>query len=150
MIEAAKASGSWTMLDDVEALIVPDDLELALSEDERARRHFDAFPRSAKKQILYWIKTARRAETRERRIADTVRLAALTIPAHLRSALEHRDPKCIVPTCEARRDLQIDHRQPWAAGGPTTLENTARLCRWHHYQKSHLGYRYRGGPGTWE
>ena len=30
-----------------------------------------------------------------------------------------------------------------------TLDNLARLCRWHHYQKSHLGYRYRGGPGTW-
>ena len=73
-----------------------------------------------------------------------------TIPAHLRTALECRDQKCIVPHCEMRRGLQIDHRDPWSATRDTSLDNLARLCRWHHYQKSHLGYRYRGGPGTWE
>src|SRR5205085_52180 len=31
-----------------------------------------------------------------------------TIPAHLRTALEIRDPKCIVPRCEVRRGLEID------------------------------------------
>jgi hypothetical protein len=73
-----------------------------------------------------------------------------TIPAHIRTALECRDPKCIVPGCEMRRRLQTDHRDPYAATRDTRLENLARLCPWHHYQKSHLGYRYRGGPGTWE
>jgi hypothetical protein len=73
-----------------------------------------------------------------------------TIPAHLHTALECRDPKCIVPHCNMRRGLEIDHRDPWAATRDTSLENLARLCRWHHYQKSHLGFRYRGGPGTWE
>jgi uncharacterized protein DUF222/HNH endonuclease len=76
--------------------------------------------------------------------------AGKTIPAHLRSALEARDPTCVVPGCDVRRDLQIDHTWPWIEGGPTSLDNLARLCRWHHYQKSHFGYRYRGGPGTWE
>ena len=73
-----------------------------------------------------------------------------TIPAHLRTALECRDPKCIVPHCEVRRGLEIDHTDPWAATRVTRFEKLARLCPWHHYQKSHLGYRYRGGPGTWE
>lgn len=73
-----------------------------------------------------------------------------TIPAHVRTALECRDPKCIVPHCDMRRGLEIDHRDPWAATRDTSLANLARLCRWHHYQKSHLGYRYRGGPGAWE
>ena len=73
-----------------------------------------------------------------------------TIPAHIRTALECRDPKCIVPHCEMRRRLQTDHRDPYAATRDTSLENLARLCPWHHYQKSHLGYRYRGGPGRWE
>jgi uncharacterized protein DUF222 len=73
-----------------------------------------------------------------------------TIPAHMRSALECRDPKCIVPQCDMRRGLQIDHRGPWTETFDTSLANLARLCRWHHYQKSHLGYTYRGGPGTWE
>jgi hypothetical protein len=80
----------------------------------------------------------------------TVAHAGRTIPAHLRTALEARDPTCIVPACDIRRDLQIDHRWPWIEGGPTSLDNLARLCRWHHYQKSHLGYRYRGGPEKWE
>jgi hypothetical protein len=72
------------------------------------------------------------------------------IPAHVRTALACRDPKCIVPHCEMRRGLEIDHRAPWSATRDTSLANLARLCRWHHYQKSHLGYRYRGGPGNWE
>jgi uncharacterized protein DUF222/HNH endonuclease len=76
--------------------------------------------------------------------------AGRTLPTHLRTALEGRDPKCIVPGCPAWRDLQIDHRVPWIEGGATSLDNLARLCRWHHYQKSHLGYRYRGGPEKWE
>jgi len=76
--------------------------------------------------------------------------AGRTIPAHLRTAVERRDPKCIVPGCDQRHRLQIDHRKPVAAQGITRLENLARLCPYHHYLKSHEGYRYRGGPGTWE
>jgi uncharacterized protein YdeI (YjbR/CyaY-like superfamily) len=80
-IETAKANGSWSILDDVDALVVPDDLRSALAADEQARGHFEAFPPSAKKQILYWIKSAKRPETRERRIAEAVRLAAQNIRA---------------------------------------------------------------------
>ena len=32
----------------------------------------------------------------------------------------------------------------------TKLDDLARLCRWHHHLKSHLGFTYRGGPGTWQ
>ena len=73
-----------------------------------------------------------------------------TIPAHLRIALEVRDPKCIVPGCDRRRNLQIDHRNAFGRTRVTKLEDLARLCRWHHYLKTFLGYTYRGGPGTWE
>jgi hypothetical protein len=76
--------------------------------------------------------------------------AGRTIRAHHRSALEARDPVCIVPGCGVRQGLQIDHREPWAETQRTSLDNTARLCRWHHYQKSHCGYTYRGRPGAWE
>jgi 5-methylcytosine-specific restriction endonuclease McrA len=72
-----------------------------------------------------------------------------TIPARVRTALEARDPTCVVPRCGIRRGLEIDHRVPFAEGGPTTLSNLARLCSWHHYQKTHRGYRLGGGPGTW-
>jgi hypothetical protein len=72
-----------------------------------------------------------------------------TIPAHVRSALEIRDPKCIVPRCDVRRNLEIDHRNTWSRTQVTNLDDLARLCPHHHYQKTFLGYTYRGGPGTW-
>jgi uncharacterized protein YdeI (YjbR/CyaY-like superfamily) len=81
LIEQAKADGSWTFLDDIEALIVPDDLDAALDRDPAARANFDAFPPSAKKQILYWIKTAKKPETRLRRIDETVTKAAENVRA---------------------------------------------------------------------
>ena len=73
-----------------------------------------------------------------------------TIPAHLRSALEVRDRKCIVPRCDRSSDCQIDHRNAYGRARVTRLEDLALLCRWHHYQKTFLGYTYRGGPGNWE
>jgi hypothetical protein len=51
-----------------------------------------------------------------------------TIPAHLRSALEVRDPKCIVPRCDVRHGLQIDHRDTFGRTQVTKLDDLARLC----------------------
>ena len=75
-VEAARADGSWSALDDVENLVVPDDLGAALDAHPPARRHWEAFPRSAKRGILEWILTAKRDATRGRRIEETARLAA--------------------------------------------------------------------------
>lgn len=80
-VAAAKKDGSWSFLDDIDALILPPDLETALTKNRRAARNFDRFNAAAKKVILLWIKTARRDETRKRRIAETVRLAAKNIKA---------------------------------------------------------------------
>lgn len=74
-VEVAQENGSWQMLDDVDALVVPDDLAAALAGNAQALRHFEALPPSAKKMILHWIKSAKRAQTRERRISEAVRLA---------------------------------------------------------------------------
>jgi hypothetical protein len=71
------------------------------------------------------------------------------IPAHLRTAVEARDRKCIVPRCNNRRDTQIDHRNSFGRTRVTKLEDLALLCRWHHYMKTFLGYTYTGGPGDW-
>lgn len=75
--------------------------------------------------------------------------AGRAIPAVLRTALETRDRTCVVPNCNRRRDLEIDHIVPYGQGGTTTLENLARLCRWHHAQKTHHRWRLSGGPGHW-
>jgi uncharacterized protein YdeI (YjbR/CyaY-like superfamily) len=75
-VEAAMADGSWSFLDDVERLDVPADLAEALSNHVEAATNFAAFPRSIRRGILEWIKQAKRAETRARRIAETARLAS--------------------------------------------------------------------------
>ncbi len=73
-----------------------------------------------------------------------------SVPAHLRSALEARDPRCVVPGCGETRLLEIDHwRVPFAQGGPTTLDNLCRICRAHHRKKTHQGFVLDGGPGNW-
>ena len=71
------------------------------------------------------------------------------VPAHLRSALEARDPTCVVPGCHRRSGLEIDHVVPVALGGQTAISNLARLCRWHHSQKTHHGWRLDGRSGEW-
>jgi hypothetical protein len=84
--------------------------------------------------------------------ADVTAVAHLgrTIPARVRTALEARDQSCVVPGCDARDDLEIDHLVPFATGGPTALENLARLCRWHHSLKTHRGWHLAGRPGAWK
>ncbi|MEO1797653.1 MAG: YdeI/OmpD-associated family protein [Pseudomonadota bacterium] len=68
-ISIAKENGMWSFLDDVERLEVPEDLAEALGP---ARDVWDAYPRSVKRGMLEFIKTAKRAETRSKRIADLV------------------------------------------------------------------------------
>lgn len=81
-IEAAKADGSWSKLDAVEALEIPPDLAEALAAYPTAAANFDAFPRSAKRGILEWIVNARKPETRAHRIAETARLAEDNVRAN--------------------------------------------------------------------
>ena len=75
VVEAAKASGTWTALDDVENLVEPAELKAALDAAPEARKNWDAFPRSTRRATLEWIAAAKRPETREKRIGETVELA---------------------------------------------------------------------------
>jgi uncharacterized protein YdeI (YjbR/CyaY-like superfamily) len=80
-INAAKRDGSWHYLDDIENLVIPDDLAAALQVNSSAKENFESFNDSAKKVILMWIKSAKREETRSRRVGETVRLAAKGLKA---------------------------------------------------------------------
>jgi hypothetical protein len=72
------------------------------------------------------------------------------VPAHVRSALEERDPTCVVPGCDVAMGLEIDHWETaYADGGSTTLANLARLCHFHHAMKTYRGFELGGGPGKW-
>ena len=76
-VEAARADGSWDALVDVDELRVPADLSAALAGDPAAAAGFAALSPSAKKPILFWVTSAKREETRARRIADVLRYAAV-------------------------------------------------------------------------
>ncbi len=75
-IEAAKKDGSWNFLDDIDDLVIPHDLKEALDSNVSAKNNFESFSDSIKKQILYWIKSAKRETTRKNRIEKAVMLAA--------------------------------------------------------------------------
>jgi uncharacterized protein YdeI (YjbR/CyaY-like superfamily) len=70
-VEAAKADGSWSVLEPVEQLVEPDDLAAAFDERPPAWDRWKAFTSSAKRPYLLWIVSAKRAETRAGRVAET-------------------------------------------------------------------------------
>ena len=76
-VEAAKRNGSWDILNDVEMIgrgaELPADLLEALAKDGRARQVFEKRPPSEQKLWGYWILSAKRPETRARRVAETVK-----------------------------------------------------------------------------
>ena len=74
-VDVAKKNGAWSLLEPVDALIVPADLESALRGSKRAREAYEALSNSAKRAVLYSLYSARREETRAKRLADA--LAAL-------------------------------------------------------------------------
>ena len=71
-IEAAKADGSWTTLDAVEAGLVPDDLQAALESNPAALERFTGLSLSKRKLILYSLQAAKRPETRQARLAQAL------------------------------------------------------------------------------
>lgn len=75
IIEKAKENGSWTILDDVENLVVPDILERAFVKNPVAREFFLSLSKSVRKQFLYWIISAKREETKNKRISEIIEYA---------------------------------------------------------------------------
>lgn len=76
-IAVAKENGSWTLLDEVEALIVPEDLTVALAAVEGAEDYFLSLSKSMRKMLLQWLVLAKRPETRQKRIAEIATYAGL-------------------------------------------------------------------------
>jgi uncharacterized protein YdeI (YjbR/CyaY-like superfamily) len=82
MIELAKQKGTWDALNEVDEIIIPDDLQQALTANKTAQQNFEAFSRSSKRGILEWVLNAKKPETRQKRIAETVALAAKILKAN--------------------------------------------------------------------
>jgi hypothetical protein len=46
--------------------------------------------------------------------------------------------------------LERDHWQvDFKKDGPTSIDNLARIGKFHHLQKTHRGWKLEGGPGQW-
>ena len=76
IVEGAKRDGSWDVYDAVEQLAIPFDLEAAFADDKAAGQNFAAFSASNKKQLLRYVASAKRPETRQKRIAQIVHAAS--------------------------------------------------------------------------
>src|SRR5690606_27147326 len=69
-IEIARQNGSWTILDEVEELIIPTDLELAFKKNKGSKDYFLSLSKSVRKMMLLSLVLAKRAETRQKRIDE--------------------------------------------------------------------------------
>jgi uncharacterized protein YdeI (YjbR/CyaY-like superfamily) len=81
-IDPAKRIGTWDALAEAQNLVVPPDLQVLFDADEAAARNFSEFPPSSRRLILEWIMKAKRPETRERRIRQTVDQARVDVRAN--------------------------------------------------------------------
>lgn len=74
-VEIAKQNGSWTILDEVEELILPDDLEIVFNKHSGSKDYFLSLSKSTRKIILSWITLAKRQETRQKRMNEVAESA---------------------------------------------------------------------------
>jgi uncharacterized protein YdeI (YjbR/CyaY-like superfamily) len=75
-IETAKQNGSWNILDEVEELITPKELEKAFKAHPGSGTYYSSLSKSVRKQLLQWIALAKRPETKQKRIEEIASLAA--------------------------------------------------------------------------
>jgi uncharacterized protein YdeI (YjbR/CyaY-like superfamily) len=74
-IERAKADGRWeAAYDSPKNIAVPDDLEKALRGNKKAKTFFESLDSRNRYAILFRIHTAKKAETREKRISQFVEM----------------------------------------------------------------------------
>ena len=74
-IEIAKQNGSWILLDEVEELLMPEELKKAFERFEGSEDFFTSLSKSKRKQLLHWVISAKRAETKEKRCLEIAELA---------------------------------------------------------------------------
>jgi uncharacterized protein YdeI (YjbR/CyaY-like superfamily) len=75
-IELAKQNGSWTILDEVEELVIPEDLIKEFKLHPGSKHYFSGLSKSARKAILQWLILAKQPETRQRRASEIAILAS--------------------------------------------------------------------------
>lgn len=74
-IEIAQKNGMWSILDTVDALEIPVDLEKAFRKIKGSKAFFESQSKTSKKGMLQWLVLAKRPETRQQRINEIAMLA---------------------------------------------------------------------------
>ena len=78
-IEIAKENNSWTALDDVENEVIPTELQEAFNKNKTAFTNYKNFATSYRKGYLYWLNSAKREITRQKRTEEIIRLCEANI-----------------------------------------------------------------------
>ncbi|HET7723198.1 MAG TPA: DUF222 domain-containing protein [Propionibacteriaceae bacterium] len=104
---------------------------------ELARRLVTAAP-----SVRSWVRRLY-ADAAEHLVSADSR--ARFFPAGLAELIRIRDDTCATPWCDAPI-RHLDHIQPWADGGPTTLENGQGLCERCNHDRQATRWEGRSGP----
>jgi uncharacterized protein YdeI (YjbR/CyaY-like superfamily) len=76
-VNVAKQDGSWDRLNDIETdALIPDDLAEAFVENPIAMKFFNNLSPSYQKQYLWWLKSAKKLETRRNRLLSIIERCA--------------------------------------------------------------------------
>ncbi len=78
-IKIAKQNGSWSALDDVENGIIPKELKMAFNANPKAFQNYQNFSKGYRKSYLYWLYNAKREATRQKRIAEIIKLCEANV-----------------------------------------------------------------------
>ena len=78
-IAIAKKNGSWIALDDVEKGIIPSNLQQAFDANQTAFENYLNFAPSYRKHYLYWLYSAKREATKQKRIEAIIKFCEANI-----------------------------------------------------------------------
>lgn len=74
MINLAKQTGTWTAMDAVENGVIPEMLEKAFDKNPSAFQNYKNFAPSYQKSYLSWLQSAKRPETKQKRLEEIIGL----------------------------------------------------------------------------
>ncbi len=76
-VNEAKANGQWDQAAQREDVTrVPAELAAALAKDKQARQNFEKLAPTYRRQFIYWVVSAKRDQTRRRRVVEAIELLA--------------------------------------------------------------------------
>lgn len=79
LINLAKKTGKWNEMDAVENGIIPQALQIAFNANPLAFKNYQNFAKGYQKSYLSWLHSAKRDATKQKRIAEIIKLCSANI-----------------------------------------------------------------------